>query len=171
METNFKIGDTVVYGVNGVCSISEKCEICFIKGEKAHEYLILTPCGDGKSKIYIPTDKEELLSRIHRIMTEDEISELLQEAKDADMPAAMDKTARNLMLDQAVQNGDRGMVLGLIRYLLKEGENQKNISKKMLFSDENLLKSAQKTILDEFSFVLNKTQSDTEDYIKTQLEI
>ena len=78
----FEIGDLVTYAASGVCKISGTMENK-VKGKKV-KYLVLTPVYESSSKIYVPMDNEELLSRIGSIMSKEDIDSLIRSMPDID---------------------------------------------------------------------------------------
>ena len=73
----YAIGQTVLYGANGVCSISE---ITTRKiGKEAIEYYVLKPMGMQASTVYVPTKNEELVGRMRAVGTAEEVRALLDD--------------------------------------------------------------------------------------------
>ena len=71
----YAAGQTVLYGANGVCRISEITTRRI--GKETIEYYVLKPMGAQASTVYVPTKNEELVGRMRAVMTESEIRALL----------------------------------------------------------------------------------------------
>lgn len=73
-NTTFKEGDVVVYGSQGICRITgtEKMRV----GGKSTIYFILHPVYRKNSKIFVPSDNEKLMEKMHSVIEKDEIDEL-----------------------------------------------------------------------------------------------
>ncbi len=61
----FKVGEYIVYGCKGVCLIEEITHIDIPGSNKDRLYYVLAPYGDGKGKIYAPTDNEKVTMKSH----------------------------------------------------------------------------------------------------------
>ena len=74
-NTTYKEGDVVVYGSQGICRITgtEKMRV----GGKSTVYFILNPVYRKNSKIFVPSDNEKLMEKMHSVIEKDEIDELL----------------------------------------------------------------------------------------------
>ena len=74
----YKTGDTVLYGSEGVCKITDITEKQF--GDVSIEYYILTPVFNNRSTFFVPTKNETLVSRMRPILTNREILDLITNA-------------------------------------------------------------------------------------------
>ena len=70
----FKVDDIVTYGINGVCKVAAIEEKNLMGMKK--DYLVLKPLNGDKSTFYVPVDSENLLSKMKKLLSEDEINEL-----------------------------------------------------------------------------------------------
>jgi CarD family transcriptional regulator len=61
----FSIGDTVIYGIHGICKITDIQKRDFM-GEIA-DYFILSPIYDERSTVFVPCENENLTSKMKRI--------------------------------------------------------------------------------------------------------
>ena len=62
----FHVGDTVLYGTQGVCKIegTEENDL----GGNTVEYYVLRPVFDENAKIYVPMNNQMLLSRMQELL-------------------------------------------------------------------------------------------------------
>ena len=72
----FGVGDTVVYGTQGVCRI-ERTESRRVRGEYI-DYLVLRPVYDSNSTLFIPKSNEKLTSKMREILSADEIDKIIK---------------------------------------------------------------------------------------------
>ena len=63
----YQINDTVMYGADGVCIISEITERKI--GTEIHKYYILKPVYDNKSTIMVPFANEHLVGKMKELLT------------------------------------------------------------------------------------------------------
>ena len=72
------VGQTVVYGTQGVCTVRE---ISMLKlGKTKGEYYVLSPVDDPGSTVYVPTANEKLMGKLRPVLTEKEADALIDEA-------------------------------------------------------------------------------------------
>ena len=71
----WNINDTVLYRTAGLCRIENVTEEKF--GDEVQKYYVLRPLGDEKSVVHIPCSNTVLTSRMHPLMTREEIRELI----------------------------------------------------------------------------------------------
>ena len=75
-NTTYKEGDVVVYGSQGICRITgtEKMRV----GGKSTVYFILNPVYRKNSKIFVPSDNEKLMEKMHSVIEKDEIDNVIK---------------------------------------------------------------------------------------------
>ena len=71
----FCVGQTVLYGSNGVCTIDEVTEKRI--GKSKMEYYVLRPVCTNTSTLFVPTSNEKLVSKIRCVLTKDEANRIL----------------------------------------------------------------------------------------------
>ena len=67
----FEVGQTVLYGTEGVCRITEIQEMKV--GKKKSEYYVLKPVYRDGATIYVPMDNATLLNRMRQVLSAEEI--------------------------------------------------------------------------------------------------
>lgn len=148
-----QVHDTVVYGVNGVCTVTDITTRVFAKEKK--EYYVLSPLAQHGSLIYIPTDSAPLLSKIRRVLTADEIRALLSAiGAEPCLPWQTDETKRRAEFREILQSMDRRRLLCLIKTIYQHGQEQKANGRKLHHADEQVMKEAEGLLIDEFSYAL-----------------
>ena len=75
----YQINDTVMYGADGVCIISDITERKI--GTEIHKYYILKPVYDTKSTIMVPFANEHLVGKMKELLNGDEIRLALETAQ------------------------------------------------------------------------------------------
>ena len=111
----FSVGDTVVYGTQGVCTIKD---ISMLRLGKARgEYYILTPVADPGSVVYVPTSNEKLLGKMRAVLSRKEAEELILDASRDPLPWISDDVSRKNFCDDIVKNGSRKELMRLVGML------------------------------------------------------
>lgn len=164
----FSVGNIVSYGMQGICEISEITEKKF--KSNVIKYYVLVPVFDKSSKIFVPIENETLTSKMRRILSKDEILNIIESMPDNEIIWIENDNERKEKYKEILSGGDRTKIVKLIKTLYLHQKHQKQIGKKLHISDERLLKEAEKLLYDEFAFVLNIDRNDVLSYIIDQIE-
>lgn len=164
----FSVGEVVVYGVQGVCRIRDKCTRKF--GKEEQEYFVLCPVFDEKSVIYVPADKPALLAQMRAVLTKAELSELIVTADRNGSQWIENDNSRRDFCAEVIKSGDRSALMGLVSMLYLHSEELKGQKKHFHMADERSLKQAKKLLHDEFAYVLGIDPEDVPAYISSRLE-
>ena len=73
----FNIGDTVVYGAQGVCKIDTVQEKQI--GKQAIKYYVLKPVFNENTSVFVPIENAALTSKMQSILTLSQAKELINE--------------------------------------------------------------------------------------------
>ncbi len=148
----FCVGQTVLYGSNGVCTIDAVTEKQI--GKNTMEYYVLKPVGAASSTLFVPTSNAQLVGKIRCVLTVEEINELLSH-----LPACGtwidNKQERSDAFRTVIAAGDSRRILQLIRQIHVHQQEQLAKGKHLHMSDERFLKEAEKMVCEEFSLVLH----------------
>lgn len=164
----FNVGDTIVYGNQGVFRI-DGITSQNIGGITA-DYFMLRSSFDNRTTIYVPCGNEKLLSKMRNVLTADEINELITNLPEQDDIWVENEAHRKEEYKEIIASGDRLMMLKLIRTLHNHRLNCQQNGRKMHQSDERLFKEAERLIYDEFALVLGIDKKDVVSYIVKKLE-
>ena len=165
----FEVGNTVIYGIHGVCQITEITTKEFM-GALA-DYYCLTPLNDKRSTVYIPCDNDRLTDKIKRIMSADEIYSLINTMRNEEDIWIDDPHERKKRYSEIIGSGDRHALVRLIKTLYNRREKQTACGKKLHLADEGFLRDAEKLLYDEFAHVLSITKDQVLPFICEQIEI
>lgn len=160
----YKVGDTVSYGTNGVCSITEKKNIAL--GGKAHDCYILKPVYDATMKIFVPCDSAPLLEKMRPVPTRDELLALLREPMPEHNP---DPDARKLAYRQALQSADLHELIRMVRDIYTERTLRRAKGKQLSGYEDRALRDAQNALHSEFAYVMGIDPKEVPDFIAKEL--
>ena len=165
----FSTGDCVVYGTNGVCRIEE------IKAESFEgsvcDYYVLRPLTEGSSTtIFIPVNRENLVSQMLPLLSRDKIHSLLE-----DFPLSCDEWIENNKLRadsfrEILSSGDRRRILRLIHTIRCHRESQEEKGRRLHVVDDTVLQKAESMILGEIACSLNITREEALSLILRAIE-
>ena len=164
----FQLGDQVIYGIHGLCRISE-LETRKID-RKLIEYYVLEPVEQPGTRYYIPTQNQAAVAKLQRVLTREELDELLKTVRNSGNVWIEDENQRKQRYRELINSGDRATLIGMIRALLIHKQTQEDAGKKFHLCDENFLRDAQKLLSTEFSAVLSIPPEEVGAYIENALK-
>ena len=150
----WNINDTVLYRASGLCRIENITEEKF--GDEVQEYYVLRPIGDEKSVVHIPRSNTILCSKMHSLMTKDEIEALIKSLPTLSSDWPENDKRRAEYFRSVLETGNRLNIAGIIMSIRRRREELTAIGKKPRASDESICARAEKLLLDEFNFVLER---------------
>ncbi|MDR0987568.1 MAG: hypothetical protein LBL98_07755 [Ruminococcus sp.] len=162
----YSVGDYVVYGVNGVCKFDRIEKKNFSGKEEC--YCILLPIDSKSSTYYVEEDK--LSDRVRRVMTKEEILDLIDSMPDIPDEWDDDNNQRKSDYREVLQSGDFRRLIGLTRALYGFREKQREHNKKLPVADDKSMKAAENILYSEFAFVLQIPYESVENFITERLE-
>lgn len=163
----FKQGDIVLYGSEGVCIIDEVMIRQF--KEESMEYYILKSVYHPASKIFVPTQNEELMSRMKDILSKNEIYQLLDDIKEEELIWIDHDNQRKERYKQIMKAGQRHELVSLIKTLYIRSKNLKANGKKLNAADDQFFRDAQKLLHEEIAYVLDIQQEEVGTFISNHL--
>ena len=156
----FHVGDTVLYGAQGVCKIegTEENDL----GGNTVEYYVLRPVFDENAKIYVPMNNQMLLSRMRDTLTDQEARRLLDSTSDAELIWNEDDTLRKQQYQAILSRSMETELLSVVKTLYLHQKEQKAKGKNLHISDENIYKQAKGILLCELAFAMGISQEEAE---------
>lgn len=163
----YNINDMVVYLPCGVCRIDDITEKDF-SGDPV-KYYVLRPEGDSKSTFYVPVNSETLTAQMHKVITEEEINDLIRTMPDAADIWIEDEHQRKERYTQLLHEGNRSEIIKLIKTIYIHQQELREHKKKLRSADEHFLKDAENMLHEEFAYVLGIPKNQVLDYIKQHI--
>lgn len=163
----FQKGDHVIYKNNGVCLVEDIRPLSF--GTTQREYYILRPLNNGGT-VYVPTDGGENAPKPKKIPTREEIDALIDQAEHSNLKWIENSKMRIVAFDKLLSSGDRASILWLLKMLSAKKEEEAARNKKLCANEERILSTAEKIIIEEFSFALQLPKQKIIPYILQQIE-
>ena len=163
------VGQTVVYGTQGVCTVKE---ISMLKlGKTKGEYYALSPIDDPGSTVYVPTANEKLMSKLRPVLTGEEADALITEAVREPLEWIESDAERKSACDDIVESGDRKQLMRLVGMLYRRRELLKDQKKHFHNVDAQYLKTAERMLHGELAYALGIAVDDVADYIRSFSEV
>ena len=163
------IGDTVVFGTEGIFTIEETTQkvIC---GKKT-DYYVLKSTNKDNSIVYLPMNNQMLLERAKPLLTKEEIGKLIENIPNSEDYWVDDHKQRKEKFNRILQSGDRQGIMALAGTIHNKQKAQLAVHKKLNASDERILREAERIISLEFAHVLNIAPDEVKDYINNRISV
>ena len=163
----YQVNELVLYGVEGVCRVLGKTVRRF--GEQSVEYYVLKSC-DQHTTTYVPTQNDTLVAKMCRLLSTDEVHELIRDMPDEDTIWIDDASTRAARYAEILAGDDRREIIRMIKTLHLHKQALKDQKRKMHIADERFLRDGEKRLYDEFAQVLNLESDEVERFVFTRVE-
>lgn len=152
----FEIGDKVVYGVVGVCSI-EDIAIPPIKGIDK-KYYFLQPVYDSRGIIYSPVDSNKVMIRY--VIDEEKGTKIYDRARNCRKDPLLNEPVSQIKYDDMIKSQDIIELLHLVRVLYNIKNERAKELRKMKSTDSRMLAAARKLLYGELAVALNRDMAE-----------
>lgn len=159
----FKIGEYIVYGMNGVCKVEAVGPMNMAGVDSDKEYYTLIPLYTKGSRVYTPVNNQKITMR--KVVDKAEACELIDEMTTIEEIREDNDKNRELAYKEAIKSCDCREWIRVINTVLKRKEERLAQGKKMSACDERYLKSAIDNLYGELAISLNIEKNEVEDYI------
>lgn len=163
-----KIGETVQYSGNGVCVVEDIRNENFGSGNE--KYYVLRPISSGYNTFYIPVDNGKMLSKIRKVLSVEEVNEIIKGMPESDFEWIENDLERKEVYKKIIFGGDCREIVRVIKAIYFRGEALKEQGKKLHMVDEHMLKDAENLLYDEFAAVLKIKKEEVLPFIIRTLE-
>lgn len=163
----FQKGEYVLYGIHGVCRILD-LEVRSVN-KKRIEYYVLEPAEQIGTRFYVPTQNEAAVSKLHPIISQKELEEILQPENICTEHWIADENQRKQHYKELLSAGDRVALMRMVHTLHRHRKQQLELGKKFRLCDESFLRDAEKLLDTEFSMVLGIPQEQISSFIQNVL--
>lgn len=164
----FQVGNQVLYGMHGVCTIIDVEER--VIDHKKIQYFVLEPTEQQGTRYYVPTRNQAALSKLQSIITWEELNSLLSSdevQRDAWIP---DENQRKQYYRDMITSCDRVALVRMVHTLHRRKQIQSAAGRKLHLCDETFLRDAEKLLGSEFALVLDLPREQVGSYVRTILK-
>ncbi len=165
----FQIGDQVVYGIHGVCRVSDQEER--VVDRKRVTYLVLEPVGQEGSRYLVPSHNQAAMAKLRKMLTPEELTELLQSEQIHSDGWIREENVRKQVYREKIGSGDRVVLMQLVCTLNRHKKEQQAAGKKVHQCDENFLRDAEKLLAGEVAVVMGLEYPQALAYLREQLHV
>jgi len=163
----FSIGQNVICGNKGVCTIEDIATLNISGVDKEKMYYILKPLYMVASRVYVPVDSA--LTSVRTILTREEAEELIRSIPD--IPVIEIKNERLLEQDykSCMKSNNCTDWVKLIKTIYERKQKRLQVGRKETAIDSKYFKQAEDILYGELSVVLNIERDRVSQYIEAQL--
>ncbi len=146
----YKVGDYVVYGMQGACRVTEITEVDF--AEKGKLYYKLVPEADKKGEIFVSVDKGA--NKMRDLMSEDRANAMLDKIHEVEGNWQLDDRNREITYKQAINSGDYDQMMNILVGLYQKKQKRVKQGKRQTEVDDRIFRNTKKVLLGEMAVVL-----------------
>lgn len=164
----YQTGEYVLYGIHGVCRAcgTERRLV----DRRFQEYLVLEPLSSAGSRYYLPLANPAAMGKLRPVLTAEKLKELLEsDCIRVDCWIA-EENARKQRYRDLVGSCDRTALLQMVCSAYRFRTEQSANGRKFHQCDENFLKDAEKILSSEISVILNISQEEARNYLRSCLQ-
>ncbi|MBQ4424853.1 MAG: CarD family transcriptional regulator [Lachnospiraceae bacterium] len=163
----YRIGDTVLYGTDGVCEITDIVSRQF--NGTARQFYVLKPIYRKNAVLYLPTDNDKTMEKLRYVLTRDEILAAIRRMPELECIWIEHHNDRKDEYQSILRSGDATRMVQLIKTLYERRQILLDSGKKLRAADETCLKDAERLLYEEFSYVLEIPCSEVIPFIRKEL--
>ncbi len=160
----YSIGELFVYGRNGACRITDIKAQKFGGSEKI--YYILSPVFDKRETIFVPVDNELLVSKMKRMLSSEEIIELIKSIPKRESLWIENVKIRREEYKKIISKADRDDLVALMKTLYLRRKELELEGKSLSVYDEKFFRQAESIIHGEIALVLQIPMEEVSPYIE-----
>jgi len=160
----YQIGDVVVCGSNGVCTILEIGPLAMMgKSLRHRKFYTLRPYFDDAGRVYLPVDCDE--SSIRPALTKPEVEELIDEISSLEQVIITDEKKREAEYKNAVNSSDPRLLIRIIKTMNSRRLARIESGKKSTAIDERYFRIAEQRLYDEMMLALGITKDEAKEIL------
>ncbi len=164
----FELGTMLVHPTYGVCEVVHigKIDMKNVKVERL--FYTLVPLYDAKSKLFIPTDSENI--GLRPVMTKESALELVASLPAMEPIAVQNEKEREKVFKEMIRGGKCEDISRIIKTLYLRKKARLAAGKKAVSLDEKYLFMAREQLYGELAVSLGIEKNGVEDYIAQRIE-
>ena len=166
-DYEFKQGEYVIYKSSGICEITE-IRREFFDESGAKDYYKLRSVFDRRMQVFVPC-VSELAKKMRHVLKREELDEVIEKSKTENVEWITDPKLRASTYTDILINADNSKTLALFNVLMAKKKELEEKNKQFGASDMRLLTRAEKTVLEEFAFVLGITRDEVVPYLNSKM--
>ncbi len=160
----FEVGDYIVCGNNGICTVQNISTIDIPDVDPDRLYYILQPVYTKSSVVYIPVDNDKIVMR--KVLTKEQVKELINHIPEIDTIVEMNDKLREERFKECMKNHKCEDWIRVIKTLYQRRMERLEKGQKVTATDARYMKAAEDNLYLEFSMALGIDRDEVESYIE-----
>lgn len=165
----FSIGEYVVYGTVGVCTVEEITTLDMRDVPKEKEYYVLVPLSTKSNRVFVPVDNTRVVMR--RVITKDEAIKLIDSMPGLEEIRIENPKLTDMVFKETLKTCEVTACARVIKTLYRSNMERLERGKKITASGEKYLRIAEDALYSELAVVLSIDRRDVPRYIGERLGI
>lgn len=166
---NCSIGDTVVYGGNGVCKVDAIQDIRMGHERPQKYYVLKTLFVRQTVTVFVPINNEKLMAKIQPVISKEEALDLIDTIEPGKGEWIEDRNERKTRFSEMLSSADRREIISLISIISKHRDELAKDGKSLNMQDEKYLTDATHRINSEFAVALDMNIEDVPGFIREKI--
>ncbi len=164
----FQLGELVVYGVHGVCRVSQIQEQ--VVDRVPRQYLVLEPVSKGGSQYMVPMHNAAAMNKLTQLLSPKELEELFHNDAIYESNWIQDENRRKQFYRDQSGAVDRQTLMQTVHTIYSHRDELRGQGKKLHVCDENFLHDAEKVLSGEIGAVLDLNAQEALQYLRNHLK-
>ena len=166
-EHMYRKGDTVLYGADGICDISDITTLDMSGIDKNRLYYVLHT-RNSSGTIYVAADRQT--SRMRKLISKDEAMDLISEMPEIEPLKIKDKKKPDPEYKKAIQKYDCRELISLIKCIYLRQKERSSEGKKTIAVDDKYMKMAENVLYGELGEVLDIPKEKVLEYLIRKID-
>lgn len=158
----FNVNDYVLYNLMGVFKITDIRKEKDIDNNEI-DYYVLQPAFHNNLIIKVPVNNSKVQMR--KVMTKEDVLSLIAAMPEKETIWIKDDRERNQIFKAILKTGQSHEWVALIKTIYLEKQERTYFGRKLMQSDEDIMKAAEKNLYEEFAVALNISPDEVVSYI------
>lgn len=163
----FEIGDYIVCGNNGICTVENISTIEIPDVDPNRLYYILQPVGAKTSVVYIPVDNDKIVMR--KVLTREQVNELIDHIPEIETIGEANDKLREERFKECMKHHDCEDWLKVIKTLYLRKKERVERGQKVTATDARYMKTAEDNLYCEFAMALGIEKSEVIHFIEKRI--
>ena len=159
----FKVGDYVICGNKGVCTVENITTLDIAGVDKKREYYILKPLYMGGSTVYVPVDSPK--ESMRRVLKRDEAQRLIEAIPGIPLLTITNEKLTEQMYKECIKTNSCEELVRMIKTIYLRKQKRIQAGRKITAVDAKYSHMAEENLYGELAVALDMNRKDVEGYI------
>ena len=164
----FKVGDYVICGNKGVCTVEKITRLDIAGVDKEREYYILKPLYMGGSTVYVPVDSSK--DSMRSVLKRDEAQRLIEAIPQIPLLVITNEKLTEQTYRECIRTNDCQELVKIIKTIRQRKQKRIQAGRKVTAVDAKYFHIAEDNLYGELAVALDIDRNEVENYIADAIE-